>query len=295
MDFYLKKGESAGNAVRRINLELRARVIGIFNDESLDADSAVAEIRGCIEKLRAVLRFTRPAMGNSVFRRCDRVLDEFSSEISDMRESAVMVETFDCLADHYRPFLNAEEFLSVRQSLQSRHAQAMAEYRERLDMKELESSFVRLELNLDRTDRVKLTRSMLKSAIGDVYSRGRELHQLLEQDPDTENSNGLRLEARYLWHQLRMLEKQAPDEVRAMTGTLDELGQLLGDDNNMAVLAENLRTRPGLCCNRIQAELLDSLAETRRIAYLTSVLRLSARIYERTPENFISDLFPQTE
>ena len=295
MEFYLKKGESAGNAIRRINLELRARVIGIFNDESLDADTAVQEIRSCIEKLRAVLRFTRPAMKSAVFRRCDRALDEFSSEIKDMRESAVMVETFDCLTDHYRPFLNTEELQTVRQALQNRHVQALEAYRERLDMKELESAFVQLELFLDRTDRVKLTRTMLKTSVQDVYSRGRELQQSLEQDPDTEYSHGLRLEARYLWHQLRMLEQQAPGEVLTTIGDLEALGELLADDNDMAVLAENLRTRSGLCCNRIQAELLDSLAETRRIALLSAVLRRSAGIYERTPDQFIAELFPQTE
>ena len=157
MEFYLKKRESAGNAIRRINLELRARIIGIFNDESLDADTAVHEIRMCIEKMRAALRFTKPAMKAAVFRRCDKALDEFSLGIKDIRESAVMVETFDCLTEHYRPFLNSEELQVVRQALQNRHVQAMAEYRERLDLKELEAAFVQLELFLDRTDRVKLT------------------------------------------------------------------------------------------------------------------------------------------
>ena len=292
MEFYLKKAESPGNAIRRINLELRARVIGIFNDESLDADTAVHEIRICIEKLRAALRFTKPAMKAAVFRRSDRALEEFSIEIKDMRESAVMVETFDCLTDHYRPFLNTEELQTVRQALQSRHVQAMAEYRERLDMKSLESAFVQLELFLDRTDRVKLSRTMLKTALVDVYSRGRELYQQLQQDPDTEYSQGLRLEARFLWNQLCMLEQQIPEDMQAMTGDLAALGELLTDDNNMAVLAENLRTRPGLCCNRVQAELLDSLAETRRIALLSAVLRRCAGIYQHTPEQFLSELFP---
>ena len=173
--------------------------------------------------------------------------------------------------------------------------QAMAEYRERLDMKQLESAFVQLELFLDRTDRVKLTRAMLKTAVRDVYGRGREVFQQLEQDPDTEHSQGLRLEARYLWHQLRMLEHQIPEDMQSMTETLAALGELLTDDNNMAVLAENLRTRPGLCCNRVQAELLDSLAETRRIALLSGVLRRATGIYQRTPDQFVSDLFPQAE
>jgi len=291
MRFYLKKRESPAVAVARINLELRARMIRIINDESLDPDTLVHELRKCIKKLRAVLRFSEPGMKASAFKRRDRALRDFAREVSGTRDSAVLVNTFDCLADHYRPFLNSEELLPVRQALQSRHVQSMAAFQEQHNVRELESACISLEMKIDRKARIKVTNDMMKSAVRDIYKRGRKLHQLLDEDPDTENSHSLRRQAKYLWYQLSILKKRMPESMRVVVEELDELGELLGDDNDMSVLIDTLRKKPGLCCNRVQVELLCSLAETRRVSLLSAVLRLSGKIYAGQPDQFVERLF----
>ena len=291
MKFYLKKRESPATAVARINLELRARVIRIVNDESLDPDTLVHELRKCIKKMRAVLRFSQPGMKAAAFKRRDRALRDFAREVSGTRDSAVLVNTFDCLADHYRPFLNTDELLPVRQALQSRHVQSMAAFQEQHNVRELESAFINLEMKIDRKARVKVTNDMIRSAVRGIYERGRKLHDLLDENPDTDNSHSLRRQAKYLWYQLRILKKRMPESMRVVVEELDELGELLGDDNDMSVLIDTLRKKPGLCCNRVQAELLCSLAETRRISLLSAALRLSGRIYASQPDRFVERLF----
>lgn len=291
MSFYLKKRESPAAAVARINLELRARVIRIINDESLDSDTLVHELLKCINKMRAVLRFSEPGMVAAAFNSRDRVLRDFALEVSGTRDSAVLVNTFDCLADHYRPFLNTEELLPVRQALQNRHVQSMAAFQEQHNVKQLESAFISLEMKIDTKARVKVTNDMIRSAVQGIYERGCKLHHLLDEDPNTENSHSLHRQAKYLWYQLRMLEERLPESMQVVVEELDELGELLGDDNDMSVLIDTLRKKPGLCCNRVQAELLCSLAETRRISLLSAALRLSARIYASEPDHFIESLF----
>ncbi len=290
MRFYLEKRESPAAAVARINLELRARVIRIINDESLDSDTLVHELLKCINKMRAVLRFSEPVMMAAAFNSRDRVLRDFAREVSGTRDSAVLVNTFDCLADHYRPFLNTEELLPVRQALQNRHVQSMAAFQEQHNVKQLESAFISLEMKIDRKARDKVTNDMIRSAVRGIYVRGCKLHHLLDEDPNTENSHSLHRQAKYLWYQLRMLKERLPESMQVVVEELDELGELLGDDNDMSVLIDTLRKKPGLCCNRVQAELLCSLAETRRISLLSAALRLSARIYASEPDHFVASL-----
>lgn len=292
MDFYFKKREAPREAIRRINLELRAHIIALIHETSSDVDATVHEIRKSIKKLRAVLRLARPALKKPVFRRTDRALRNFAREISGARDSAVMVKTFDCLTDHYRPFLDTGELVPVRQALQDRHVQAMAAIQERLAMNDLEAAFIRLELRLEDAEDVRITPATLSAAVRDIYRRGRKLHQLLMQNPETEFSHGLRRQAKYLWYQLRVLEKLLPEEEQSLVKQLDELCELLGDDNDMAVLIAHLGSKPGICCNRVQAELLCSLAETRRISLLSAALRLTERIYARRPNEFVAALFP---
>jgi hypothetical protein len=104
----------------------------------------------------------------------------------------------------------------------------------------------------------------------------------------------LHRQAEYLWYQLRMLEKQLPDNLQHMLNDLEELGEMLGDDNDLAVLVDTLRANPGICCNSVRAELIYSLAETRRIATLSAGLRLAQPIYASKPGRFIGDLFPKS-
>ncbi|MDX1696715.1 MAG: CHAD domain-containing protein, partial [Thiohalobacterales bacterium] len=148
------------------------------------------------------------------------------------------------------------------------------------------------EFGLEDAEEAKATQPTLAAAIRDVYRRGRKLHKLLTRNPDTEYSHGLHSQAAYLWYQLRLLGKQLPGEGEALIAELGQLCELLGDDNDMAALIDNLGGRPGLCCNRVQAELLCSLAETRRISLLSAALRISERIYARKSAEFIGELFP---
>ena len=222
MKFYFKKREKADVAIGRINLELRARIIRLVNDEAMDPDTMVHELRKCIKKLRAVLRFSKPALKPAAFKRTDRALRDFAREISGARDSDVLVKTFDCLSEHYRPFLETGELVPVRQALQNRHVLAMAGFQEQHDAKQLEEAFIRLELQLERGKRVCVTDAVLRSAVREVYSRGRKLHRLLDEDPNTEHSHDLRRQAKYLWYQLRLLKKRIPEPMRPVVDELDE-------------------------------------------------------------------------
>ncbi|MDX1698509.1 MAG: CHAD domain-containing protein, partial [Thiohalobacterales bacterium] len=112
----------------------------------------------------------------------------------------------------------------------------------------------------------------------------------LAQDPSTENSHSLRRQAKYLWYQLSLLRKQLPASAQPLIADLGELGELLGDDNDLAVLVDTLGRNPQICSNRVRAELIASLAETRRVVLLSAALRLSQRIYRHKPGRFIRDL-----
>ena len=290
MKFYLKKHEAAGDGIRRINRALCRHVHRLIDDESLDADTAVHELRKCVKKLRAVLRFSKPALQADVLKRTDRALRDFARRFSGTRDSAVMVKSFDSLMKHYQPYLNEDEMLPVRQSLQQRHVLAMASHQEEADPDSLRAAFRQVERLLKQAGKASMSRTAMLSGVRDVYARGRRLYFELAQDPSTDNSHELRRQAKYLLYQLTLLARQLPSGAQPLIDELGELGELLGDDNDMSVLVDTLNRNPLICCNRVRAELIASLAETRRIALLTAALRLSQRIYRHKPGRFIREL-----
>lgn len=259
-------------------------------DEALDADTAVHELRKCVKKLRAVLRFSRPALKKSVFCKADCRLRDFARRIGDTRDSAVMVKTFDDLVAYYRPFLSMDDLLPVHQSLQNRHVLAMAGYQENVGTRAFVKEVRRIERSLDRVVEYSLSTSSMLAGIREVYADARRQCEALAADPSTVNSHRLRRESKYLRYQLCLLKKRLPADLRSMIDDLAELGELLGTDNDLSVLVGTLQSQPQICGNRRRQELVTGLAETRRIALLTAALRTARRIYARKPGRFLRSL-----
>jgi CHAD domain-containing protein len=151
------------------------------------------------------------------------------------------------------------------------------------DLGKLEKCFSRLDLGQFKCE------TLLDSA-KQSYREGRAALASLHVEPSTNEGHALRKHVKYLWYQMRLLQKADTVLIRQLILELEELGELLGQDHDLAVLADTLQGSPGICCNAVRCELIGGLIETRRIAILSAVLRLADRVYAAKPKRFLSAL-----
>ena len=85
-------------------------------------------------------------------------------------------------------------------------------------------------------------------------------------------------------HQMEFLAPLWPEVVVGTAMTLERLGNILGEDNDLAELAELLRGRPDLCPDPRERSLLRALANQRRNELQTAAEILGRRIYAERPE-----------
>jgi CHAD domain len=77
-----------------------------------------------------------------------------------------------------------------------------------------------------------------------VYRRGRQALAAVRQKPTVEFIHEWRKQAKYLRYQLDLLRPLAPTALTPLAKTIDRLGDLLGDDHDLAVLRREVAGRP---------------------------------------------------
>lgn len=290
MGFYLQPEESSADAVARIIGELLDKVHRDLKEPQEGQDAAIHEVRKSMKKLRAMLRLVRPVIRKKAFVSADRAVRDFARQLGGARDSAVVLATFDELMAHYSAFLNESTLLPIRQALATRHQLAMEQQQAGLDFATLKSKFDDLDEHFSRLDLGEFTNKILLDSAQESYRECRAALASLHVDPSTEHGHALRKQVKYLWYQIRMFQKADTAQIRQQIQELDELGEMLGRDHDLALLGETLQGDPGICCNAIRCEIVSGLIETRRIAILSAALRLADRIYAQKPRRFASGL-----
>jgi CHAD domain-containing protein len=298
-DFALAPGEQIAAGLRRLSLEQFDAVIVDLRRGS-DLDAAVHATRKATKRVRSILRLVRSEIGDRAYRVENRVLRDASRLLAPIRDDRVMVDTVSTLRDRYRTLLDPQAFAGAAERFQVRAevhrdsivnaggveaaAAALAAARARYaawpgegevaaglyGRKPIRSRFQSIEPGLRRT-----------------YAGGRQNMVAALGNRDAHAIHSWRKQVKYLRHQLEILNPLFPEILAASAGALDHLGELLGVEHDLAVLAALLDTNPGLCPDPLERSLLQALARHRRGELIDAAQVLGNRIYAESPDRFI--------
>jgi len=325
--FGLTRGESLAVAMRRMALGQLDLAIETLDTEHAERSpgTAVHETRKALKRLRALVRVLRPELGEEIYAREDRALRQIADGLSGARDADVLLATLDALVERDRGRLSGRggvlrlraHLLSERERARRatmgdpvRRAQAVAELRacrasvatwqlsEREGIALVEPGLAHLyrqgrsrwrSLGRGRKDHTRAMHRWRKRVKDLRYAA-----QMLQRDPGGEEAppepsrrrrrraRRRRAQARRDAAWLRRLERRA-----------DALGELLGEEHDLAVLDEYVRTHDGRgrrggprVGKRSRRKLARSIAERRRVLR-RAALRDGERLYRRSPTKFI--------
>ena len=95
-----------------------------------------------------------------------------------------------------------------------------------------------------------------------------------------------RKQAKYLRYQLELLRAVWPGMMEPLAGQADHLGDLLGDDHDLAVLRQMLTQHPERFDDEEGVELLFALIDRRREELEAEATLLGLRLFQDTPQDF---------
>jgi CHAD domain-containing protein len=267
--FRLGVGEPLALGMRRIVLEQVDRSIDLLRHEP-DLDRCVHELRKALKRVRAVLRLVRGELGRFRYRQENVVIRDTARRWSPLREAAVTAGVAADLTDDTELF----------GELLGRRLVAMLDAR---------ADALRTDIGTDRqlrTDTVTTllafrsrvarfpvvgdgafpdTFSSVRPGLARIARRAAADMAVAEARPTAHLLHEWRKDVKYLRHHMEVVQPVWEDLFGALAGRFQALGDVLGDEHDLATLEAIVDTQPDLIPNeRWRHRVLGAVEERRR-------------------------------
>ncbi len=282
-------GESLPLELRRVSVNLLGRAINDLRPNGKPFDEGVHSARKKMKRLRGMLRLIRDEVGYRTYREENVVLRDTARSLSAIRDAQVVVETLQTLRNDYADLIHSETFATPEAWLLERH---------RLRRQAITQSVVANAIgNLGTArrrfaaysidERVRDDYAAVAGGIERVYRRGRRGMARAAETKRVEDLHEWRKRVKYLRYQMETLKPLYPTMIGATAAGLDELGELLGDDHDLAVLADTIIEHPESCRNERERWMLIALIHERRAGLQAQALRHGTAHYSEKPKAFV--------
>jgi CHAD domain-containing protein len=285
----LRKGQSGAKRIGQIVDREAGKALDEIEAARQPRDTAVHDARKRIKRARAALRLIREPLGERRFQRENTALRDAARPLSEIRDAKILVEAFDALVTPAARRKN-NGLHRLRETLMAHQARVRRGVFGRKEP--LAPTADALRSVRKRRHRWPLGRdgwSALGPGVQRVYRAGRKRFASARRQPSDERFHEWRKQAKYLWHQLEIMEPMAPAPLRRLGRQLHLLSDHLGDDHDLAVLKQRLaRSRARVPRTAVRA--VSRLIDNRRLELRAKALRLGERLYQPPPKHFARQL-----
>jgi CHAD domain-containing protein len=281
MAFHLKKGEAVVKGARRLVRRQTERALEALRR---DSDDDVHDARKRFKRIRAVLRLVRDELGDRAYRRANRCFRDAARPLAEVRDAKVLLETLKSVAAEDMPCA-----LSV--NLKAYFEQERVAIRRRL-LKDQHALKKAAEIAAGPCARLEPSKvshkgwAALRGGLKRVYKLGRDALSAAHADPSVTSLHEWRKQAKYLWHQLQLLQPIQPGFIGAASDRVHQLTKLLGDDHDLAMLREQV-TRGRMADRGEDVKKLLAVIDRRRDHLQKKAFQLGERVYCARPKAFV--------
>jgi CHAD domain-containing protein len=281
----IRDGESGIRDVRRIVRGEAKKALEDLSATHPAPDVSIHDARKRIKRARAALRLVREPLGGRRFRQENESLRDAAKPLGQIRDAKILVESLDTLARRATPS-NRGALRSARADLIAHQLRVRRRVIGRKQALKPVLEALRSTRNRAREwPRVSRGWSGFEAGVRRVYRAGRKAFASARRHATDERLHEWRKQAKYLWHQLEMLESIAPPQIRVWEREAHQLSDRLGDDHDLAVLAQHLR-RAQRRIAREDVRAVSLLIARRRRTLRAKAMSLGKRVYSTKPRLF---------
>ncbi|HTW40753.1 MAG TPA: CHAD domain-containing protein [Solirubrobacteraceae bacterium] len=308
--FGLLAGERPARGMRRIALAQLEMAIGLLRGEGegegddegetdrLAHAEAVHEARKALKRLRALMGLLEGELGEKRSRREQEALGEVAKSMAGARDAEVLVATLNDVLKR------APSKLGKRRAVRRLKGKLERERDETskamlADTAARERAVGELEAMRERVAKWELTEAATAiepagEGLKDIYGAGdrarRKAKRARGYKRRAQAMHHWRKHAKELRYALEALDVQgsANERLRAAAKRADALGEVLGEDHDLVVLAERVQAQKS---GKSTQRLLQQIARRRKVLRKRA-LHQGARLYAAKPKKFVRQMCP---
>jgi len=255
------------------------------------SDAAVHSARKQLKKARADLRLLRKALGPQRYAYENMALRDAARPLTAVRDVKVLMDTLETLVEHGDAQVQALDLDRVRLALRERYGEVRQHVlQEGHTLALLETSLRAARARAKRWSLGRRGWSVLGAGVQRVYRNGREAFAVVQEEPSSEHFHEWRKQVKYLWHQLQVLQPIQLDQLTALADQAHSLADALGDDHDLAVLADKCLEEPDRFPAHATRQTLADRMACRRAHLQEQALTLGHQLYAAKPRLFVDRL-----
>jgi len=280
MAYRFKKNESLPHAVRRVFTEEIDWAVGQLA-ESKNREEAVHEARKSLKKIRGLLGLVAKPLG-PLYKTEDRYFRNAGKRLSELRDSAVMLETFDALAAKHRE-LDAATLASLRRNLERGQREASSARHVSAEVSQL---LAEARANAAVWPLGQLEFVALLPDLTATYRGGRKAHKKALKLQSAEAFHDFRKQVKKHWYQLRLFEGNLNTEMKKRVKELRTLETALGNEHNLTVLRERIAAGVETSRDRQQTRAFVALLDEEGRQLRERAIKSAEQLYSAKPHAF---------
>ncbi len=253
----------------------------------------VHETRKALKRARALVRLQRDALGRKRFAREDATLRHAGRALAVARDAEVVVQVLDALVQsHPRRLARSPAIAELRARLVAEREEAAAQTRAGAPARvevlvELRAMRERVSCWKPRAGE----RASARSGLRRIYRQGQRRWRRARKEQSSEALHQWRKrtkDLRYVAEMLRGEDKRQRERLRRTARRADRLGETLGAEHDLALLAERVRLhRQCFKGEKPARRTLEREIAREREQLRVRAWRLGERLYRRAPGRFV--------
>ena len=288
MPFVLDPSRPVDVEIRRVTRERLGEAVQLLDDlkdaDAHEIERAVHDVRKRCKEVRAAARLVRSALGED-FDVFNAMVRAAADELGPIRDAHAVLATFDDL--RVTTGRSGDGTLDTVSDAQ-RAAADKATGRVRATDPRIARARKLLAAGRKQVKRwdIPADHLVLVDGIETSYRRGRRALRRVSAEPTDRGVHEWRKAVKQLWYQTRLIEAWAPSVLEPFGSTLDSLAEALGDDHDLSVLVDRLRTDPDRYGGKHTVKQARRLARAQQDDLRRRAFRLAATVYAERPRAF---------
>ena len=287
MEYRLKRGENVPEGVRRMAAAQIDKALEHLGCQDGERDKHVHEARKVTKRLRALVRLIRHDLGDEAYALENQCYRDVGQRLSGLRDATVLVEALDRLVESLGKDVPQSRFVRVRTWLVERRDRIYGQTdSNNRAIQEVLADLVQARERLGDWNLQRQGWGGLRVGVQRIYARGRRGFAAAYALPSDEAFHDWRKQVKYLWYHTQILENIWPSVMQAQAAELDQLGELLGQDHDLAVLRTTVLAEYPKAGATATVRALERRIDGARARMQVQARPLAERIYLERPRDF---------